>query len=60
LLNDFVPGQAQGEKIPCHHIPLNPQGETVDTMEQQYTQAEVEQAVGKWLRAAIVRIEEER
>jgi hypothetical protein len=60
LLTDFVPAERQSEKVPCHHIPLNPEGETVDTMEQQSTQLEMEEAVKSWLRATIQRIEQAR
>jgi hypothetical protein len=60
LLTDFVPDQYQCETIPCHHIPLNPAGETVDTMERQYNQLEMEEAVKEWLRATIARIEADR
>ncbi len=60
LLNDFVPGEAQQEKVPCHHIPLNADGETVRTMERQRTQAETEDALRNWLHATITRIEQER
>jgi hypothetical protein len=60
LLNDLVPGQAQAEKVPCHHIPLNDKGETVSSLEQEKTQAHVEEAVRSWLRGTIQRIEQER
>jgi len=60
LLNDFVPNEYQCENIPCHHIPLNAVGETVDTMERQYNQLEMEEAVKEWLRATITRIEQDR
>jgi hypothetical protein len=60
LLNEMVPNHAQSENIPCHHIPLNKQGETVDTMERQCNQQEMEEAVKSWLRTAIARIETER
>ena len=60
LLNDMVPTQAQGENVPCHHIPLNTEGETVDTMERQCNQQEMEEAVKSWLRTTIARIEAER
>jgi hypothetical protein len=60
LLNDFVPENYQCENVPCHHIPLNPQGETVDTMERQCNQVEMEEAVKSWLRTTIQRIERER
>lgn len=60
LLTDFVPAEAQAEKIPCHHIPLNPRGETVHSMERQRPQVELESGVRDWLRATIARIERER
>ncbi|HEX6505918.1 MAG TPA: hypothetical protein VF011_21985 [Terriglobales bacterium] len=60
LLNDLVPAQYREENVPCHHIPLNAAGETVDTMERQYTQIELEEAVKNWLRDTIQRIEKER
>jgi len=60
FLSDYVPEQFQAEDVPCHHIPLNAAGETVDTMERQYTQAEMEEAVKTWLRQAIQLIEQER
>lgn len=60
LLTDFVPATAQGEEVPCHHIPLNAHGETVYTMERQSEQLELEEAVKNWLRATIQRIERER
>jgi len=60
LLTDFVPMKGQEEEIPCHHIPLNAQGETVHTMERQREQIELEEALKGWLRSTIQRIEEER
>jgi hypothetical protein len=60
LLHDLVPAQYRDESVPCHHIPLNEAGETVDTMEHQYTQAELEEAVRAWLRRTIGRIEQDR
>jgi hypothetical protein len=60
LLTDFVPAEGQNEGVPCHHIPLNRDGETVDTMERQCNQHELEEAVKNWLRDMIQRIEKER
>ena len=60
LLNDFVPADAQTERVPCHHIPLNQLGQTVDGMERQNTQADLEDAVKDWLRETITRLERER
>jgi len=60
LLTDFVPGDSRSESVPCHHIPLNGEGETVDTLERQGTQMELEEAVKDWLRTTIQRLEQER
>jgi hypothetical protein len=60
VLHDLVPVQAIQENIPCHFIPLNQAGETVNSMERQYNQVELEDAVKDWLRAAIHKIETER
>lgn len=60
LLTDLVPANCQDESVPCHHIPLNQEGETVDSMERQCNQAELEEAVKNWLRRSIQRIEAER
>ena len=60
LLNDMVPVSHREEDVPCHHIPLNAQGETVYTMERQYPQPELEEKVKAWLRATIYRLEQER
>jgi hypothetical protein len=59
LLTDFVPVRSLREDVPCHHIPLNAHGETVYTMERQYTQPELEEALRGWLRATIQRLERE-
>src|SRR5208282_6366628 len=58
FLTDFVPKNAQGEGVPCHHIPLNPEGETVDMLRDQ--QLKLEDALRNWLRASIRRLERER
>jgi len=60
LLYDLVPAEYRDDNVPCHHIPLNEAGETVNTMERQYTQAELEQAVRDWLAKTIRRIEQDR
>jgi hypothetical protein len=60
LLNDFVPPDRQDENVPCHFIPLNVHGETVDSMERQCNQTELEESLKKWLRETIQRIERER
>jgi hypothetical protein len=60
LLADLVPREARNEDIPCHFIPLNAQGETVDSMERQAHRLEMEETVKNWLRSTIARMERER
>jgi hypothetical protein len=59
-LMQFVPPGARSEDVPCHHIPLDETGRTVDTIEQKGNQEEIEESVKKWLRTTIQRLEQER
>jgi hypothetical protein len=56
----FVPAERRGEGVPCHHIPLNEAGETVDLLEQAGGRERVDDAVKNWLRRRIAQIREER
>ena len=60
LLMALVPREHQSEKVPCHHIPLTPEGETIDYLERCGTQAEREEAVKNWLRRIIKLLEDSR
>jgi len=60
LLIDFVPPQEREAEVPCHHILLNAQGETVDAVNRYDNQQELEEKVKGWLRATIQRIETQR
>ncbi|HLM54561.1 MAG TPA: hypothetical protein VK422_00435 [Pyrinomonadaceae bacterium] len=53
LLNDYVPPDRRSEVIPCHHIPLNAEGETLASLELKDNQSLTERAVKDWLRAKI-------
>jgi hypothetical protein len=59
-LLDFVPPEGRAEVVPCHHIPLNEAGATVETLEMEDNQQKLETTVKDWLRARIRQIEEER
>jgi hypothetical protein len=59
-LIDFVSPEHQREEVPCHFIPLNETGETLEALELEDNQAKQERAVKDWLRARIRKIEEER
>ena len=59
-LNDFVPEGARAEAAPCHHIPLDAEGQTVEGLESEENQQLLEEKVKAWLRARIREIEAER
>ena len=59
-LIDFVDSEHQRTDIPCHHIPLDEAGETIEDLEATDNEAKLERKVRDWLRAKIKQIEEER
>lgn len=60
LLMKFVPPSRANAQIPCRHIPLNRDGETLGSLYESATQLEIEEALGNWLRATIHRLEQQR
>jgi len=60
LLAAFVPEGQKQESIPCRFIPLTQDGLTVEDLYRTGSQEEMEEALAKWLRAQITRIEQER
>jgi hypothetical protein len=59
-LIDFVPADKRSEELPCHAIPLNAAGETVESLELENNQARLEEALKEWMRAKISEIETAR
>jgi hypothetical protein len=59
LLIDFVPPEDRAEDVPCHHIPLNATGATIDELELKGDQPETEETVKSWLRTTINKLEEQ-
>lgn len=57
ILMALVPPDHRGEKVPCRHIPLTKEGETLDYFYRWGTQDELEGALKSWLRAMIVQLE---
>ena len=57
-LVQFVPDEERTKNSPCRFIPLNERGETVDHFYRSGTQVELEEALGRWLRKQISRMEE--
>lgn len=60
LLHDFVPDAGRAETVPCHHIPLDADGTTVEALEAEDNQSQLEERVKTWLRAKIQEIEDAR
>ena len=54
----LVPEDMRSKRIPCRYIPLNEKGQTIDSFYRTGTQAELEEAFGKWLHTSIARLEE--
>jgi len=56
-LHEFVPAEHYSKTVPCHHIPLNQSGQTIDSLEWETNEAGLERAVEKWLEDTITRLE---
>ena len=59
LLKQLVPPELREQDVPCRFIPLNDQGQTVDSLYRHGTQIEMEEALRDWLRREIVRLDTE-
>ena len=59
-LIDFVPADKRREELPCHAIPLNNAGDTVESLELEENQAKLEEALKEWMRAKIKELEAAR
>ena len=59
MLMPYVPEGARAESNPCHHIPLDPKGNTIDSLDRGYNRSSVEEAVAVWLRNKIADLEKE-
>jgi hypothetical protein len=59
-LIDFVPSEKRSEELPCHAIPLNEAGDTVESLELENNQTKLEETLKQWMRAKIKQIEAAR
>jgi hypothetical protein len=59
FLIEHVPESHRLENIPCHFIPLNKNGETIETLDRQGRHKEAQKALLDWIRATIRRLEDE-
>ena len=59
-LIDFVTLDNRNTEIPCHHIPLNASGETIQELESEENQHKLEEALKQWLKTKIKELEDSR
>ncbi len=58
FLIDFVPANLKGSnEDPCHKIPLNAQGDTIESLSASRPPEDVQAAVLAWLKATVKRLE---
>ncbi|MCL5670439.1 MAG: hypothetical protein M1423_03960 [Acidobacteria bacterium] len=57
---EFVPEDRRVSAMPCHQIPLDSSGQTVEALEEAQNQAGMQEAVKTWLRKTISEIESQR
>jgi hypothetical protein len=57
LLMQFVPANRRNEKIPCRHIPLTTEGDTLLQMYRGSTEEEIDKALSSWLQKTISQLE---
>lgn len=56
----FVSPEECSATIPCHQIPLNTAGETIEMLEERGDVQRLEETVKEWLKTSIARIEGQR
>jgi hypothetical protein len=59
-LIDFVPPEKRTAGMPCHEIPLDAAGRTVEWFAQSEDEHEMQEMVKGWLRQVIQRLESEQ
>jgi hypothetical protein len=60
VLMQLVPLELREQAVPCRFIPLNGDGQTVDSLYRTGTQKELEEALRDWLQREIRRLEKEQ
>ena len=59
-LIDLVPTECQTANVPCHLIPLNEAGETIEDLDGIGNQSKLEETLKSWLQTKISAIKEQR
>lgn len=52
-LLDYVPQEKRLEEIPCHHIPLNEKGDTIESLEPEGDEEKIASALKGWLHTKV-------
>jgi hypothetical protein len=60
VLFQLVPPQFRGKQLPCRHISVNAEGETLDSLGRYSDQFEIEEVLGNWLRTTIAALQDAR
>lgn len=56
---DLVPEERRDREMPCRHIPLDAQGNTVNSLDERGRREEAEEKLLAWLDQTIARLEKE-
>jgi len=59
-LLDFVTPDDRSQSVPCHFIPLNEAGNTIEELEMKGDESRTQSVVKSWLRGKISQLEAER
>lgn len=57
FLFEFVPPEHAYEQEPCHHIPLNANGDTIASLEAHGQHEKAEELLLEWLRSTLAKLE---
>jgi hypothetical protein len=56
-LLDFVAPEDRSQVVPCHHIPLDEAGDTIEELESEGSEYHMQKLVREWLRTQINQIQ---
>ena len=59
-LLDFVSSEDRSQPVPCHFIPLNEAGNTIEELEKKSDEVKAQSVVKSWLKGKINQLEAQR
>ena len=59
-LLDFVRSEDRSQPVPCHFIPLNEAGNTIEELEKKSDEVKAQSVVKSWLKGKINQLEAQR